>query len=544
MMKKVTQIFIVIELVCLLGLFLYTQKEEKPEVAEQIEETTTLEESQSDDIVAVLEESCKEEESETEEESTVSHEESEQEDFYAIVTEKSQIEVEEYARQVKELFLNHKWDKIAEMISYPIEIDGIEYAEFSDVVQLELDNKYSEMFMSALGQESCQAMYCDSDGICLGSGEIWIAEVEQNGSKELKIVSINRLMKREKETNLLVREKYQKADWTAARETKYIYDNQEQLWKTVRYDGEGKVQEVCEKFYDLDGNVVKWISYDEEGNKTAIRENHYDESGKLYKGILYDGEGKTTETYESNYNKEGNLLKEATYDSEGTVIQSYECSYDKNENLLEEISYDSEGTVSKTYDSQGRLLKTVTLDSAGNSVAMEENSYDKAGNLLEETSYGSEGKITEIVEHSYDEAGNLIKKVFYDGEGKKTGMDEYSYDDEGKLVEVKDYTENTGIYGISPEAMEMIGSYTTIYYDENGRIIKESSSYAIPAFQVTSGVKEYKYDKEGNLVEFTIEGFAKLKYEYTYNEQNQMVKYTYYYDGEIRESRECFYMIG
>ena len=41
-MKKVVQIFIVIELVCLLGLFAYTQKEEKTEVA--ISEEAQIEE--------------------------------------------------------------------------------------------------------------------------------------------------------------------------------------------------------------------------------------------------------------------------------------------------------------------------------------------------------------------------------------------------------------------------------------------------------------------------------------------------------------------
>ncbi|MEE1256221.1 MAG: hypothetical protein UHN47_06885 [Lachnospiraceae bacterium] len=252
-MKKVVQIFIVIELVCLLGLFAYTQKEEKTEVA-------ISEEAQIEEQLLVANEDT-EQEVQTEEPTTVATEESEleidveAENCYAGVTQKSQEEVEEYARQVKELFLNHKWDKIAEMISYPIEINGIVYRTPSEIEHIQLEQNYSEMFMSALGQESCQAMYCDSDGICLGSGEVWIAEVEQNGSKELKIVSINRLMKREKETNLLVREKYQKTEWTAARETKYIYDNQEQLWKTVRYDGEGKVTSIYESNYDEAGNL-------------------------------------------------------------------------------------------------------------------------------------------------------------------------------------------------------------------------------------------------------------------------------------------------
>ena len=325
----------------------------------------------------------------TEEPTTVATEESEleidveAENCYARVTQKSQTEVEEYARQVKELFLSHKWDKIAEMISYPIEINGIVYRTPSEIEHIQLEQNYSEMFMSALKQERCQKMYCDSDGICLGSGEIWIAEVERNGSKELKIVSINRLIKREEETNLLVREKYQKTEWTAARETKYIYDNQEQLWKTVRYDGEGKV----------------------------------------------------TSIYESNYDEAGNLLKKATYDSGGKITQSHECNYDKKRNMIEEISYNSEGTVTKTYDNKGRLLKTVTLDSEGNSVNMEENSYDKAGNLIKK--YYESKTTKKTLEYSYDEAGRIIKSgTFYNPAfGSGDNRTEYKYNKAGNLVE-------------------------------------------------------------------------------------------------------------
>lgn len=513
-MKKVAQIFIVIELVCLLGLFLYTQKEEKPEVA--ISEGAKIEEQ-----LLVANEDTEQEEP-MEESTTVATEEVEleidveTENCYARVTQKSQVEVEEYARQVKELFLNHKWDKIAERISYPIEINGIVYTTPFEIEHMQLEQNYSEMFMSALGQESCQMMYCDSEGICLGSGEVWIAEVEQNGSKELKIVSINRLIKREDESNLLVRGKYQEADWTVARETKYIYDNKEQLWKTVRYDSEGKVQEVCENFYDLDGNVVKWISYGEEGNKTAVRENNYTDKGKIDKGVLYDGEGKVREIYECNYDEAGNLLMKATYDSGGKITQSHECSYDKNGNMIEEISYNSEGTVTKTYDSKGRLLKSVTLDSAGNSVTMVENSYNKAGELIK--SHYESQTITETWEYSYsyDEAGNLVEEICYE-EGEMTEMHKYSYDSEGRLVGNVHYKADTQGLSYWPGDMGM-RAYGSTYmeYDDEGRIIKKSNSVD-PAYGTGGGVTEYRYDKAGNLVEqITKRSGIEEKYEYFY----------------------------
>ena len=311
-MKKVVQIFIVIELVCLLGLFAYTQKEEKTEVA-------ISEEAQIEEQLLVANEDT-EQEVQTEEPTTVATEESEleidveAENCYARVTQKSQTEVEEYAKQVKELFLSHKWDKIAEMISYPIEINGIVYRTPSEIEHIQLEQNYSEMFMSALKQERCQKMYCDSDGICLGSGEIWIAEVERNGSKELKIVSINRLIKREEETNLLVREKRRELDLTVTHEMKYIYDNQEQLWKKIEYNSEGTVEEVCERNYDEVGNLLKEATYDSDGNIMRSYEWSYDSKGKLLKKVTVDSAGNSVGLKENSYDEAGNMVKVIFYD--------------------------------------------------------------------------------------------------------------------------------------------------------------------------------------------------------------------------------------
>ena len=473
-MRKVAQVFLVIELVCLLGLFLYTQKEESPKVVEHVEETAIVEESQSDSIVVSVQEEAQIEE-ESEEQTTVPQEKSEQkkyiepEGFYARVTQKSQTEVEEYAKQVKELFLSHKWDKIAEMISYPIEINGIVYRTPSEIEHIQLEQNYSEMFMSALKQERCQKMYCDSDGICLGSGEIWIAEVERNGSKELKIVSINRLIKREEETNLLVREKRRELDLTVTHEMKYIYDNQEQLWKKIEYNSEGTVEEVCERSYD----------------------------------------------------EVGNLLKEATYDSDGNIMRSYEWSY----------------------DSKGKLLKKVTVDSAGNSVELEENSYDEAGNMVKVIFYDSEGEITGKSEYEYDEAGNMLKRISYNREGGITREDEFSYDDEGKLVGRISDVEYFDMYSSPWPAEGLYNGNSEIYYDENGRVIKEIFHMLSEVYGNSTGVVEYKYDEVGNLIEETVKiGFEIQKVKCVYNEQNQKVRFTYYYCGEKDYDYEYFYM--
>lgn len=112
-------------------------------------------------------------------------------DFYSVATSKSKEEVEEFAKKVKKLFLEHKWSNLAEMMVYPIEIGGVTYSANPDIIRAGFNDIYKEAFMEALEAEDCESMYCDSNGIRLGNGEVWIADVDWNGSRQLKIVAIN-----------------------------------------------------------------------------------------------------------------------------------------------------------------------------------------------------------------------------------------------------------------------------------------------------------------------------------------------------------------
>ena len=131
-------------------------------------------------------------------------------DIYATATSKSKQEVEEFANKVKKLFLEHKWSNLAEMMVYPIEIGGITYSENPDIIKAGFTDKYLESFMEALEAEDCESMYCDSNGIRLGNGEVWIADVDWNGSRQLKIVAINDFCsessQKKKEENTVVKE--------------------------------------------------------------------------------------------------------------------------------------------------------------------------------------------------------------------------------------------------------------------------------------------------------------------------------------------------
>lgn len=120
--------------------------------------------------------------------------------YYSIATDISRTEVEDYAANVKQSFMEHDWLTISSEISYPITISGIMYpdsATFLDA-SASFDNNLNEKFFSHLEEEDCVEMFNNSQGIMLGeTGEIWIAEVldDKFNSQGLKIIAINELLK-------------------------------------------------------------------------------------------------------------------------------------------------------------------------------------------------------------------------------------------------------------------------------------------------------------------------------------------------------------
>ncbi len=115
------------------------------------------------------------------------------EDYYAAATSKSKAEVEEYAGKVKQLFLDHKWSNIAEMIQYPITIDGKTYEQIPDFIKGGFEGSYRNEFMAAMEAEDCMDMYCDSAGIMMANGSVYFTEVYLGGGSTLRIVGISGL---------------------------------------------------------------------------------------------------------------------------------------------------------------------------------------------------------------------------------------------------------------------------------------------------------------------------------------------------------------
>lgn len=114
-------------------------------------------------------------------------------DYYAVCSTYSKEEIESYAKTIKKIILNKEWEELADRISYPITIENFECKSEEDFKKISFDEMLTDDFYTALENESCEEMFCNYAGIMLGNGQVWIAEIidEGSGEGELKIIAIN-----------------------------------------------------------------------------------------------------------------------------------------------------------------------------------------------------------------------------------------------------------------------------------------------------------------------------------------------------------------
>lgn len=148
-------------------------------------------------------------------------------DYYAVATEKAAEEVETFAQRVKRTLLQEEWDVFSGMIHYPIAILDRTVTGDSGMLNLFAETMVSDAFLEELRKEDCSQMFCNWQGICMGSGQIWINEVDG----ELKITAINGLF-----TDLHDPEDYEYRQYTG---TKYAI---------VRYNGRAERLAMPEDF--------------------------------------------------------------------------------------------------------------------------------------------------------------------------------------------------------------------------------------------------------------------------------------------------------
>ena len=118
---------------------------------------------------------------------------------YSGVTTLDAAGVEAFAAWARQLYLNEDWDAIALLIDYPITmVPDTEIRDADAFVAYMADKAVCESDMEAMKAENCVGMMSNGQGICMGSGELWLRDiafdgVEQVSEPALRIVAVNGL---------------------------------------------------------------------------------------------------------------------------------------------------------------------------------------------------------------------------------------------------------------------------------------------------------------------------------------------------------------
>lgn len=116
---------------------------------------------------------------------------------YSGVTAMPADEVEQFAALVKDAYLNEDWDWIAEHVRYPITVDGEELADAQALTAFLSERHVHPSDRTAMEEETCSGLFANGQGICLGSGQIWLLDpgYASDAEPKLEIIAISGVTK-------------------------------------------------------------------------------------------------------------------------------------------------------------------------------------------------------------------------------------------------------------------------------------------------------------------------------------------------------------
>jgi len=90
------------------------------------------------------------------------------------------------------------WYALADMIDYPITINETELADSDAFLEFMKDKTVDESDRKAMEEEDLLDMFVNGQGICMGSGQVWLNDPNYMTDKtpELKIIAISGIVPR------------------------------------------------------------------------------------------------------------------------------------------------------------------------------------------------------------------------------------------------------------------------------------------------------------------------------------------------------------
>ena len=115
---------------------------------------------------------------------------------YSGVTTMDRAEIEAFAEKVRDAYLKCDWATLAPLIDYPITVvPDREITTPQDFTAYMFDKAPTEGDLAAMAEEDCRDLFVNGEGICLGSGQIWLIDVNFDGVAQvddplLRIIAI------------------------------------------------------------------------------------------------------------------------------------------------------------------------------------------------------------------------------------------------------------------------------------------------------------------------------------------------------------------
>ena len=120
-------------------------------------------------------------------------------DHYASVTAMDKFQVETVVGfNVRTWYLSENWYAMADMIRYPITINDTTLADADAFLGYMIDKTVSESDREAMLEEDFLDMFVNGQGICMGSGQIWLNDPNYGTDAEptLEIIAVNGIVDR------------------------------------------------------------------------------------------------------------------------------------------------------------------------------------------------------------------------------------------------------------------------------------------------------------------------------------------------------------
>lgn len=119
-------------------------------------------------------------------------------DHYASVTAMDKAQVETVVGfNVRTWYLSENWYAMADMIRYPITINDTELADADAFLDYMNDKTIAESDRQAMLEEDCLDMFVNGQGICMGSGQIWLNDYYMTDVEPtLQIIAVNGIVDR------------------------------------------------------------------------------------------------------------------------------------------------------------------------------------------------------------------------------------------------------------------------------------------------------------------------------------------------------------